>query len=254
MRVQPDKPEKVYYFGTCLADMFYPEAGLAGIKLIQQQGIKVIFPAQQTCCGQPAYNSGFPAEAKAVAMKQMDIFYKECPIVVPSGSCAGMMRHHYPELFEEDYNIADVKAFADRIYELSEFLVNVLHIQLEDQGDPIKVTWHSSCHAMREMKITEDSKSLIRQLKNVELVDLENEYECCGFGGTFAVKHPQLSGVMVNDKIDYIQQSGAARVLSGDCGCLMNISGAMDYRQVPIAGQHLAEFIWERINGQPSRS
>ncbi len=254
MRIYPDKPEKAYYFGTCLADMFYPEAGLAGIKLIQQQGIKVIFPAQQTCCGQPAYNSGFPAQAAAVAKKQIDIFYKNIPIVVPSGSCAGMMRHHYPKLFENDSDLDQIKDFSNRIYELAEFLVNVLNIQLEDKGDPIRVTWHSSCHAMREMKVTEDSKSLIRQLKNVELVDLENEYECCGFGGTFAVKQPQLSGVMVNDKVDYIKQSRAVRVLSGDCGCLMNISGAMEYRQVPITGQHLAEFIWERINGKPSTS
>jgi L-lactate dehydrogenase complex protein LldE len=254
MRIYPDKPEKAYYYGTCLADMFYPEAGLAGIKLIQQQGVKVIFPAQQTCCGQPAYNSGFPAEAAAVAKKQIDIFYKNIPIVVPSGSCAGMMRHHYPKLFENDPDLDQINDFSARIYELAEFLVNVLNIRLEDRGDPIKVTWHSSCHAMREMKITEDSKSLIRQLKNVELVDLENEYECCGFGGTFAVKQPQLSGVMVNDKVDYIKQSRAVRVLSGDCGCLMNISGAMEYRQVPVVGQHLAEFIWERINGKPSSS
>ena len=254
MRVLPDKSEKVYYFGTCLADMFYPEAGMAGIKLIQQQGVKVIFPAQQTCCGQPAYNSGFPAEARTVAKNQIDIFYKDIPIVVPSGSCAGMMRHHYPKLFENDPYLDQIKAFSARIYELAEFLVNVLRIQLEDRGDPIRVTWHSSCHAMREMKVTEDSKSLIRQLKNVELVDLENEYECCGFGGTFAVKQPQLSGVMVNDKVDYIKKSGAERVLSGDCGCLMNISGAMEYRHVPITGQHLAEFIWERINGKPSSS
>ena len=144
MRNYPAKPERVYYFGTCLADMFYPEAGMAGIKLIQQQGIRVIFPSRQTCCGQPAYNSGFPDEARAVARKQMDIFYKDCPIVVPSGSCAGMMRHHYPELFENDPYIEDVKAFSNRIYELSEFLVNVLNIQLEDQGEPVKVTWHSS--------------------------------------------------------------------------------------------------------------
>ena len=162
-----------------------------------------------------------------------------------------MMRYHYPDLFKNEPNIDEIKAFSDRIYELSEFLVNVLNIRLEDRGDPVKVTWHSSCHDMREMKVTEDSKSLIRQLKNVELIDLENEYECCGFGGTFAVKHPQLSGVMVNDKIDYIKRSGATRVLAGDCGCLMNITGAMDYRHESITGQHLAEFIWERINGQP---
>ncbi len=248
MRQYPAKSDKVYYFGTCLADLFYPEAGMAGIKLIQQQGVRVIFPSQQSCCGQPAYNSGFPAEAKAVARKQMDVFYKDIPVIVPSGSCAGMMKHHYPKLFANDPYFADVSAFSDRVYELSEFLVNVLKIELEDKGEPIKVTWHSSCHAMREMKITEDSKLLIRQLKNVDLLDLENEYECCGFGGTFAVKQPALSGVMVNDKVDYIRQSGATRVLAGDCGCLMNISGAMDYRKIPVSSQHLAEFIWERIN------
>lgn len=252
MREYSEKPEKVYYFGTCLADMFFPEAGLAGIKLIQREGVNVIFPPQQTCCGQPAYNSGFPAEARAVARKQIDLFYKDYPIVIPSGSCAGMMRHHYPKLFANDPAIDTVQNFSARIFELSEFLVNALKIKLEDRGEPIKVTWHSSCHAMREMKVTEYSKALIRQLKNVELVDLENEYECCGFGGTFAVKQPQLSGVMVNDKVDYIRQTGAARVLSGDCGCLMNITGAMDYRSIPIRGQHLAEFIWERINGKPS--
>ena len=254
MRIYPDKPDKVYYYGTCLADMFYPEAGLAGIKLIQSQGVKVIYPPRQTCCGQPAYNSGFPAEARTVAAKQVELFYKAYPVVVPSGSCAGMMRHHYPQLFENDPALDRVKNFSERIFELSEFLVNVLKIKLEDRGQPVKVTWHSSCHAMREMKVTENSKALIRQLKNVELMERENEYECCGFGGTFAVKQPQLSGVMVNDKVDYIKQSGATRVLSGDCGCLMNITGAMDYRNVPISGQHLADFIWERINGRPSSS
>ena len=250
MRNYPEKPESVYFFGTCLADMFYPESGMAGIKLIQQQGVSVIFPPEQTCCGQPAYNSGFPAEARTVARKQIDLFYKNFPIVVPSGSCAGMMRHHYPQLFENDPAIEQVKNFSERIFELSEFLVNVLKIKLEDRGKPVKVTWHSSCHALREMKVTEDSKALIRQLKNVELVELEHEYECCGFGGTFAVKQPQLSEVMVNDKVEYIRQTGATRVLSGDCGCLMNISGALDYQKIPITGQHLAEFIWERINGK----
>lgn len=251
MREYPHKPEKVYYFGTCLADLFYPEAGLAGIKLIQQQGVKVIFPSQQTCCGQPAYNSGFPDEAAAVARKQIELFPKSYPIVVPSGSCAGMMHRHYLKLFADDPAFDAVKNFAARVFELSEFLVHVLNVRLVDRGAPIKVTWHSFCHAMREMRVTEDAKALIRQLRNVELAELENEYECCGFGGTFAVKHPLLSEAMVNDKVEYIRLTGAQRVLSGDCGCLMNITGAIDFRGVPISGQHLAEFIWERINGEP---
>ena len=246
----PDNPQKVYYFGTCLVDMFYPGAGMAGIKLLQQSGVKVIFPSQQTCCGQPAYNSGFPDEARIVARKQMELFYKDYPIVVPSGSCAGMMRHHYPKLFENDPRLDQVIRFSKRIFELSEFLVHALSIKLEDQGLPIKVTWHSSCHALREMGVTGDSKSLIRQLKNVELVELQRESDCCGFGGTFAVKQPAISAAMVNDKTDDIRQTGAERLITADCGCLLNISGAMQYANTSIKGQHLAEFIWERVNGQ----
>jgi L-lactate dehydrogenase complex protein LldE len=245
----PEKPQKVYYFGTCLVDMMYPEAGMAGIKLIQQEGVKVIFPSRQTCCGQPAYNSGFPDEARAVARKQIELFHESYPIVVPSGSCAGMMRHHYPKLFADDPDIDRVKGFSKRIFELSEFLVHVLNIKLKDRGDPIKVTWHSSCHALREMGVIEDSKSLIRQLKNVEFIELQNEDECCGFGGTFAVKQSAISAAMVKDKTEDIRQTETAQFITGDCGCLMNITGAMKYDNIPIAGRHLAEFIWQRING-----
>ena len=252
MHQYPEKPLKAYYFGTCLVDMLYPAAGMAGIKLIQREGVKVIFPPRQTCCGQPAYNSGFPDEARAVARKQIELFPEDYPIVVPSGSCAGMMRHHYPKLFAGDPDIERVMNFSKKIMELSEFLVRVLDIKLQDRGDPIKVTWHSSCHALREMKITEDSKSLIRQLKNVDLIELQNETECCGFGGTFAVKQPAISAAMVKDKAVDIRQTGATRLITGDCGCLMNISGAMQHDNIRIGGLHLAEFIWERINGKPS--
>jgi len=252
MDTYPEKPQKVYYFGTCLVDMMYPEAGMAGIKLIQQEGVKVIFPPGQTCCGQPAYNSGFPDEARAVARKQIELFPESYPIVVPSGSCAGMMRHHYPKLFDGDPDNDRIINFSQRIFELSEFLVHVLNIKLQDRGDPIKVTWHSSCHALREMGTTEDSKSLIRQLKNVDLIELQRETECCGFGGTFAVKQPAISAAMVKDKTDDIRQTGAERLITADCGCLMNISGAMQHDNIRIGGQHLAEFIWERINDNPS--
>jgi L-lactate dehydrogenase complex protein LldE len=253
MRRYHEKPATVYYFGTCLVDMLYPKAGMAGIQLIQQEGVKVIFPSRQTCCGQPAYNSGFPNEAKAVARKQTELFSRNYPVIVPSGSCAGMMRHHYPKLFAADPDIDQIRAFSARVFELSEFLVHVLKIKLHDQGAPIKVTWHSSCHAMREMKVIQDSKSLIRQLKNVELVELQNEHECCGFGGTFAVKQPALSIAMVQDKAEAIHQTGASRWITGDCGCLMNIAGAMESLRIAVPGQHLAEFIWERISGEPTR-
>lgn len=244
----PKKPEALYFFGTCLVDMMYPDAGMAAIRLIQREGVRVIFPPEQSCCGQPAYNSGFPEEAKAVARKQMDIFPKDIPIVVPSGSCAGMMKHHYPKLFEGTAEADRVRRFSARIFELTEFLVHVLKIQLEDRGKPLTVTWHSSCHAAREMGVIEDSKSLIRQLKNVRLKELEKEHQCCGFGGTFAVKQPEISAAMVKDKIADIQQTGAGKVLGGDCGCLMNITGALAHEGSGIRGQHIAEFIWERIN------
>ena len=250
MRKYPEKPEFVYYFGTCLSDMFYPEAGMAGIKLLQHAGVNVIFPQNQACCGQPAYNSGFPEEAKSVARKQISLFYKPIPIIVPSGSCAGMMRYQYPRLFADAPDIDNILKFSERVFELFEFLVHVLNVRLEDKGPPINVTWHSSCHALREMNVVEESKSLIRQLKNVQMIELDKEHECCGFGGTFAVKHPAISSAMVRDKVTDIRKTGASRVLTGDCGCLMNIAGAMDYEHVPVHGQHLAEFLWERINGR----
>lgn len=245
----PEKPPTVYFFGTCLIDAVYPEAGMAAIRLLQREGVRVVFPQNQSCCGQPAYNSGFPDDARAVARRQLDTFTKGYPIVVPSGSCAGMMKRHYPMLFAGDRDLKRILAFSKRIFELTEFLVHALKIELEDRGDPIQVTWHSSCHAAREMGVTEDSKSLVRQLKNVTLTELEKERECCGFGGTFAVKQPAISAAMVADKIADIQSTGAARVLSGDCGCLMNITGAMERGKIGIGGQHIAEFLWERTNG-----
>jgi L-lactate dehydrogenase complex protein LldE len=210
--------------------------------------VRVIFPPGQTCCGQPAYNAGFSWEARNVAREQIKLFPKPLPVVVPSGSCAGMMRHQYPVLFADDPDIDRVREFSERVYELSEFLAQVLDIKLSDRGSPIKVTWHSSCHAMREMNVIEDSKSLIRQLKNVELLELENEHECCGFGGIFSVKHPKISEAMVLDKVEDVRKTGASLLLAGDCGCLMNISGAMAHQKLPVESRHLAEFLWERTN------
>jgi L-lactate dehydrogenase complex protein LldE len=249
MRNYPEKPDTVYFFGTCLIDMAYPQAGMAGIRLIQREGVKVIFPKDQSCCGQPAYNSGFPEEARAVASKQLKAFSKNYPVIVPSGSCAGMMRLHYPKLFQGRPEADAVESFSQRIFELTEFLVKVLNVQLEDKGQPVTVTWHSSCHAAREMEIIGESKSLIRQLKNVRLVELAKEEQCCGFGGTFSVKQPDISAALVKDKIADIENTGAAKVLTGDCGCLMNITGAMARQKSAASGQHIAEFLWERTDG-----
>lgn len=248
-RNDPDHANTVYLFGTCLVDAAYPDAGMAAIRLLEAHGTSVVFPQDQSCCGQPAYNSGFVHEARAVARKQLQVFSKPYPIVVPSGSCAGMMKHHYPALFTGTPDEDAARQFSKRVFEFSEYLANVLQVNLEDRGDPLTITWHSSCHALREMDVIQYSKALIGQLKNVTLVELERETECCGFGGTFAVKQPAISAAMVTDKVADINRTGASTVVAGDCGCLMNITGAMKHADVAVAGKHLAEFLWERTNG-----
>ena len=250
MTTYPKKPTKVYFFGTCLMDAVYPDAGIAAIRLLQREGMEVVFPQGQSCCGQPAYNAGFVDEARAVARKQIRVFPKPYPIVVPSGSCAGMMKHHYPELLAGKAGESAARRFAGRVYELFEFLACVAGVVFEDQGAPLTVAWHSSCHALREMNVVQHAKALIGQLKNVKLVELQRETECCGFGGTFAVKQPTISAAMVKDKVNDIAGTGAKTFLAGDCGCLMNITGAMQHAGVAITGKHLAEFLWERTNGR----
>lgn len=243
---RPPRPETVYFFGTCVIDLFYPGAGLAGMELLKRAGIRVVFPPAQSCCGQPARNSGYLDEARAVALTQIETFPNDWPIVVPSGSCAGMMKTHYPDLFVGHPEHARAKAFSARVFELTDFLVNVLDLRLEDKGAPVRVTWHGSCHSMREMGVTDQPKALLRQLANVTLIENPREKECCGFGGTFAVRQPEISAAMVTDKVAALEETGAAEVLSGDCGCLMNITGALEKANKPIHGRHIAEFLLER--------
>lgn len=240
------KPEKVYFFGTCLIDLFFPSAGLAGMELLRAQGIKVIFPQGQSCCGQSARNSGYREEALAVARQQVRAFPKNYPVVVPSGSCAGMMRTHYPDMFKGEPDEAEALDFAGRVYELTWFLVHVCRVELQDRGEPVTVTWHGSCHSQREMGVRSEPKTLLRSLKNVDLVEIAREQECCGFGGTFSVRQPEISAAMVADKTGDIKKTGASRVVSGDCGCLMNIGGALAKQGSPVQPQHIAEFLLER--------
>lgn len=245
-RTPIDKPQSVYFFGTCLVDLFYPDAGVAGIELIQREGVEVIFPQDQSCCGQPAFNSGQRDKAREVARAQLKLFAKDIPIVLPSGSCAGMMFKHYPELFEGEPDYDTACGVASRVYELSDFLLNVLNVSLTDKGAPVRVTWHGSCHSQREMGVRQQPKDLLAQLDNVELVELKRETECCGFGGTFAVRQPEISAAMVSDKVDDIEATQASKLVSGDCGCMMNITGHLEHRKSAVNGQHLAEFLWER--------
>lgn len=240
------RPRAVFYFATCLVDLFYPEAGLSGIRLLQREGVRVVFPRGQSCCGQPAFNSGYAGEAREVARAQLRLFPGEEPVVVPSGSCAGMIRRHYPDLFAGDRDEALARAFAGRVVELTRFLVDGLGVRLADRGEPVRVTWHPSCHALRECGVDREPLEILAQLANVTVAPLARERECCGFGGTFAVRHPEISGSMVDDKASAVEETGAAVLLSGDAGCLMNVGGRLEARGSRVAPRHLAEFLWER--------
>ncbi|MGB5452597.1 MAG: (Fe-S)-binding protein [Sedimenticolaceae bacterium] len=241
-------PERIYFFGTCLIDLLYPRAGLAGMQLVRRAGVDVILPDDQTCCGQPAFNSGYRDEALAVARAQLACFEHEIPVVVPSGSCAGMIKHHWPELFAGQPDEARALAVAQRTYELTEFLVDVLEVDLTDLGEPIRIAIHTSCSARREMGVADRIQSLVAQLDSVEVLTQEREAECCGFGGTFSIKQADISGAMVKDKTDSLRATGASRVISQDCGCLMNIGGAFEHQGDGPATQHIAEFLLERTS------
>lgn len=249
-RDYPDKPSAVYFFGTCLVDLFYPEAGLAGMRLIRREGVRVVFPPNQSCCGQPAYNSGYADEARRVARAQLELFPEPWPVVVPSASCAATMRFHYPELFAGDPLQDRAEQLAGRVYELTEFLVNVLHIQLRDKGEPLRVASHTSCTGRRKLGIAGAADQLMAQLERVEQVRQERAEECCGFGGTFAIKYPEVSAAMVSDKANALEQAGAELVVGGDCGCLMNIDGHLRRRGSALRSQHIAQFLWERTRDE----
>lgn len=242
------KHKKVYFFATCLGGIAYSGTCLNAIKLLQKEGIEVIFKKDQTCCGQPSLNSGYYEDTKKVALHNIALFSEPYPVIVPSGSCAGAMKVDYLELFADDGNYAKVKEFCSRVWELSDFLVKELKVKYEDTKDKVKVTWHSNCHALRTAKSIESSKSLIRQFKNVELIELEREEECCGFGGTFAIKEPEISNAMVQEKIADIKAQNVDYLIAADAGCLLNISGAMKKNNVNIKPMHLYDFIAERIN------
>ena len=241
--------KKVYFYATCLGTAAMQEMVLNAIKLLQREGVEVVFKKNQTCCAQPSFNTGYFNETREIALYNADLFDKDYPIVVPSGSCAGMMSHDYLELFKGREEFAKIKDFSSRIIELSQYLNDVLKVNYEDKGEPIKITWHSNCHALRIQKSIEASKNLLKKLKNVELVNLQYEEECCGFGGTFSVKEPEISNAMVKAKIKDIQNTGVKYLVSGDGGCLLNIDGTMKRMGLNIKGIHLYEFLLKRLEG-----
>jgi len=251
-RNYPGKPQDVYLYATCLVDMFHPDAGMDTVALLEREGIRVHFPGDQTCCGQPAYTSGYPEEARAVARRQLDLFPEPWPVVLPSGSCAGMMRHHYPRLFADDPILkAQALALAERVFELSEFLVHVARVRLQDQGAAETVALHTSCSARREMGTHVTGADLLAQLCNVKLEVHDHESECCGFGGTFSLKHPDISAAMAADKLEALKATGAQGFISADCGCLLNLNHTLAARSDTFRGEHLASFLCRRTGVKP---
>jgi L-lactate dehydrogenase complex protein LldE len=241
-----DQPDTVYFFGSCLIDLLYPEAGLSAMRLLRREGIRVLYPQGQTCCGQPAFNSGYGREAREVARRQLDAFPRSLPVVVPSASCAGMLRVHYPQLFADTPEQDRAESFAGRVFELTDFLVRVLDLRPRDLGKPLKVALHNSCSARREMAVADSAAELLGRLKNLETVEPERAQECCGFGGTFAVKQPEISSAMAVDKADAVSATGAHVLVSQDCGCLMNLGCTLSHRGGGPEVKHIAELLWER--------
>ena len=246
-RAYPAKPQSVYLFGTCLIDLFDPDAGESSYRLLEREGVRVAFPQAQSCCGQPAYTSGYPDEARAVARAQLGLFPESSwPIVVPSGSCAGMMRHHWPTLFAGTPDEAMARQIAGRVYELTEFLVHVCKADLKDAGPACKAVLHTSCSGRREMDTHLTSRALLGKLGGVAVETQIRESECCGFGGAFSVRHPDISGAIARDKVDALIETGADVLVSADCGCLSNLNGTLEKRGAALRGQHIATFLWNR--------
>ncbi len=235
---------RVSLFVTCLVDQLFPRVGLAMAEVLERLGYQVEFPEAQTCCGQPAFNSGYRGEARAVGRHFLKAFRDAECIVCPSGSCASMVRHHYAEIFHKDPEaLAEAGKVAPRVHEFSEFLVRVAG--REEVGARFEgvVTYHDSCHALREMGLREEPRRLLRAVRGLELREMDIAEECCGFGGTFSVKFEDVSVAMLGTKIDAIRRTGAEAVVSADSSCLMQIRGGLERAGLPVRALHLAEVL-----------
>ena len=242
---------RVGLFVTCLVDLFRPSVGFAAVKLLQDAGCTVEVPAQ-TCCGQPAYNSGDRATTRAIATQVLAVFRPYDYVVAPSGSCAGMIKRHYPELFDDDPNmVSQARALADKTYELVSFLTDVLGVQAVDAVFDGAVTYHDSCSGLRELGVRAQPRKLLRTVRGLDLVEMKNTDVCCGFGGTFAVKYGELSDSIVARKTDDVIASGARTLLAGDLGCLMNMAGKLSRRGASTEVRHVAEVLAGMADGAP---
>lgn len=238
---------RVSIFVTCIVDQVFPRAGLAMAEVLERLGYEVEFRREQTCCGQPAFNSGYREEAAVVARHFLRVFEGADWIVVPSGSCGAMISHHYEELFPGEPEMARrAREMEGRVFEFSRFLLEVA--RTEDVGARFDgvVTYHDSCHALREMHIKEGPRRLLRNVRGLTLKEMDAAEECCGFGGTFSVKFPEVSGGMARTKMASILKTGAGTVVSIDSSCLMQLQGAMSRAGLAVKTMHLAEVLASR--------
>ena len=228
---------------TCLNDLFFPEVGVSIVRLLRRLGVRVDFPEGQTCCGLPLFNSGYHREAAKVAARTVGLFAGSEHVVVPSGSCAWMVKHEYPGLMPDKAARAAAEGLAARTYELSQFLVNVLGVTELTATVTGRVTYHDSCHLLRGLHEAEAPRRLLGRLAGVELVELPGADECCGFGGSFAVRLPEVSAQILDKKLKNVEATGAACVVACDAGCLMQMGGGLRRRGSKVRAVHLAELL-----------
>jgi L-lactate dehydrogenase complex protein LldE len=239
----PSGKPRVGLFVTCLVDLIRPSVGFAAVKLLEEAGCSVEVPSQ-TCCGQPAFNSGDRVTARAIAAQVIAAFSSYDYVVAPSGSCAGMIRAHFPELFADDPNLVGAaRALAEKTHELVSFLVDVMKMERVKARFEGTVTYHDSCSGLRELGIRAQPRKLLAGMEGLKLAELADADVCCGFGGTFAVKYGDISNAIVAEKARKVKASGAPTLLAGDLGCLMNMAGKLSREGESIAVRHVAEVL-----------
>jgi L-lactate dehydrogenase complex protein LldE len=241
---------RVALFVPCYIDQLYPDVGMSTYKLLKHFGVDVFFPENQTCCGQPAYNTGYWEETKTLAIKFLNDFKESDYIVAPSGSCVTMVKHLYKDLGFDEKNLKLWKEIAAKIYELTEFLVKVLQVEKIDGIYEATVTYHDSCHLLRELRIKDEPRKLLKSIEGLELREMENSEVCCGFGGTFSVKYAGISTAMVEDKIHWALETKAETLTACDESCLMHMEGYVKKQNYPLEVQHIANILWKAIENK----
>ncbi len=231
-------------FITCLGDLFFPEVGVAMVRLLRRLGVTVDFPRDQTCCGLPLFNSGYHREAERVARRTLPLFAASEYVVVPSGSCAWMVKKEYPGLFQDEPALRqEAEALASRTYELSQFLIKVLGLSRVPTTFRGSVTYHDSCHLLRGLGESQSARTLLSNLEGVKFVELPGADECCGFGGSFSVRLPEISTSILAKKIANIEKTGAECLVACDAGCLMQMGGGLSRKASPVQALHLAQVL-----------